>query len=97
MTNNYSRESGYTIPNMGKFTEQEDSYFDYRKYVRVLSGRITKERYKAISSYCRKFSRTPIYRCGHEHDCCGCLCGQQMSFTNSQHAIIITLVHRYNY
>ena len=57
------------------------SDYDYAKYFRVLKGRLTKARYKAIDRQCRKFSQR--FHCGHEHDCCGCLCGQSMSFIHN--------------
>lgn len=94
---NYSQADGYIIPKMDRFKKSEDSDFDYRKYTRTFSGKMTKKRYKMLDRYCRLHSRSPRYRCGHDYDCCGCLCGQYMTFTYRYNAVTIHLQHTYNY
>lgn len=94
---NYPQADGYIIPKMDRFEETEESDFDYRKYERVFSGRMTKKRYKIIDRFCRTRSRRPRYRCGHDFDCCGCMCGQHLSFSYQKNQVIIYLQHSYNY
>jgi hypothetical protein len=88
----------YVIPpeiNYKKFRPTETD-MDRREYTRQFTGRMTKERYSIIDRYCRKASYTTGY-CGHEWDCCGCLCSQSLSFTYKQNQTIITLVQTFNY
>lgn len=69
--------------------------FDYQIFERHFSGRLTKSRYKALDSYCRRNTRH--WRCHHEHDCCGCLCSQRISFSYKHNQVIISLSQGYNY
>jgi hypothetical protein len=61
-----------------KFVATEDADIDYRTCQRTFSGRMTRARYKLIHRYCRRNSFST--HCGHEWDCCGCLCRQRLSF-----------------
>lgn len=55
--------------NYQRFIEKPDSEYDYRRYERVFSGRMTKSRWKTISRFCRMHSyRIPTYS---DHDCTG--------------------------
>ena len=63
------------------FTVAENSDYDHVKYFRMLKGRLTRARYKAIDKECRKYTKT--MHCHHEHDCCGCLYAQSMVFTHN--------------
>jgi len=89
-----------------RFRELPDSEYDYRKYQRTFSGRMTKARWKKLDAFARKFNHTHIYgtspngyayRCGCEHDCCGCLCGQYMHVSYKQNQVKIDLQLSYNY
>lgn len=68
---------------------------DYREYERVFSGRMTKLRYKTLDRFCR--TNTYSERCHHEHDCCGCMCGQKLSFTYYRNQVKIRLTQSFNY
>ena len=82
--------------------------FDYTKYVRVIEGRITQKRFKLINRYVRKYNyatRYPYgvsrnghpYRCGCEHDCCGCLVSTQMFARFEHNKTTIELIQYFNY
>ncbi len=87
---------------------QESHDMDSMAEFKTITGRITKSRYKIIHRYVRirnyhlqaPYGRSEdgyAYSCGHEWDCCGCLCGggMQMEFKNG----LITLIkyQSYNY
>ena len=57
--------------------ELVDSDFDFRSYLREISGRITYKRYKILQRYARKKSWRNS--CGCEHDCCGCVFSEAMA------------------
>lgn len=78
------------------FKPAESSEYDYKIYERHFSGRITKGRYKKIDSFCRKNSFRSRH-CGHEYDCCGCLCSQRLEFSYQKNQITITLTQSFNY
>lgn len=81
---------------MARFTQLEGD-IDYRDFERIFSGRMTKGRWKIIDRYCRVKSRSPRYGCGHDWDCCGCQCGQNLSFKYTRNAVIISLSMSFNY
>lgn len=94
------RGYNYSTPmHMNRFTEvfPHEDCFDTRYYERVFSGRLTKARYKSLARACRVYSRRPKYRCGCEHDCCGCLCSQYMTFTYSRNQVVINFTQGFNY
>lgn len=68
---------------------------DYHIYERYISGRMTKGRWKALDRYCRR--NTYRMHCHHDHDCCGCMCSQRVSFTYEHNQVIISLAQHYNY
>jgi len=70
---------------------------DYNQYQRVFTGRMTKARWEIIHRFCRMHTFNPEYRCGHEWDCCGCFCGQRMSFKYSRNQTVITFTQSFNY
>jgi hypothetical protein len=92
---NFSKED--MILKTQKFYSTEESEMDYRIYERIFSGRMTKRRYKIIESFCRRYTYRPYYNCGHEYDCCGCFCGQNMSFTYKQNQVVIRFTQSFNY
>lgn len=56
----------------------------YQQENRILIGRLTRRRYNLLRRIARNFidrapyGRSPAgypYRCGHDHDCCGCIIG----------------------
>jgi len=83
------------IMNTKNFKPAEGSDFDYKIYERHFSGKLTKCRYKILDSFCRKNSFHT--HCGHEWDCCGCLCGQSMSFEYKHNQVTVTLTQSFNY
>lgn len=64
-------------------------------YERSFTGRMTKQRYKILDRLCRANSFRRY--CGHEYDCCGCLCSQSMSFEYKRNQVVITLTQNFNY
>ena len=91
----YQKESFWELKTT-KFKLTEESDYDRKVAERVFSGRMTKMRYKIIDGFCRRHSKQ-IPNCGHEWDCCGCLCGQYMEFEYKQNQVTITLVQNFNY
>jgi hypothetical protein len=97
--------------NESKFICTEyDSYGSYESY-RRLSGKITKQRRKAIEKIVRTFNHkwdapygvSPngyAYRCGHIHDCCGCLVSKGMSVEfkklGKSHVAVLTIYESFN-
>lgn len=62
--------------------------------LREFTGRLTPKRHKIISSYARKLTnKAPYgystsgyaYRCGCEHDCCGCLTSEHGAVVFEKH------------
>ena len=98
--------------NESKFTliGDEDGYGSYES-IRRISGRVTKQRRKMIEKIVRNFNHrwdapygvSPngyAYRCGHEHDCCGCLSSKWMSVEfkslGKSHVAVLTMYESYN-
>lgn len=75
----------------------DEMEMDYRVYYRTFSGRMTKKRYQLIRRICRFYSRSFRYSCGHDWDCCGCLCGHSMTFTYKHNQVKIRISYSYNY
>lgn len=80
---------------LSKFQATDNSDYDHRIMERCFSGRMTKARYKALRRICRSHSFST--HCHHEWDCCGCFCGQQLSFTYKKNQVVITLTQSFNY
>lgn len=90
-----------------------DGDYEVQIAERNLVLRLTPMRYKIITKSIKKWNyqnQFPYgispngyaYRCGCEHDCCGCLVGQNMSFhfnkiENDLYSIIIRYSVNYNY
>lgn len=68
---------------------------DYHIYERYFSGRMTKARYKALDGYCRR--NTFRMHCHHDHDCCGCMTSQRVTFSYSRNCVVVSLSQHYNY
>lgn len=92
-------ENRYSIGiySKGRFEHHNDSDMDREHYTRSFSGKMTKERYKKLSSFCRFHSRPFRYRCGHEWDCCGCIFAVDMYFTYKYNCVTVHLIHHRNY
>jgi hypothetical protein len=73
-----------------------DGDCDYRTFQKKISGRITKMRWKLLDSYARRLSFSGG-NCGHEWDCCGCLCGRKVYMDYKYNQLIITITEQYNY
>ena len=97
--------------NENKF-KQIDGDYDYSRTERVITGKITKARRKAIEHAVRVFNRewsapygiSPngyAYNCGCSHDCCGCLTRKWANATfenwGKNNSAIIQINSRYNY
>ena len=87
-----------------------DNYYLQRE----ITGRFTIRRYKAITKFMRDFNRkvsapygvSPSgypYRCGCEHDCCGCLVSEGISIegiteiSKGIHRMTLGYSRTYNY
>jgi len=69
---------------------------DYKMSERILTGRLTKLRYKVLDRYCRQ--RTfRAGNCGHDYDCCGCLSSQSLTFEHKHNRTVLTLSITFNY
>lgn len=76
------------------------SDMDTRVSEAKISGRFTKKRFKTISSFIRKtYNLGRLGFCGHDFDCCGCLCGQyaEINYLPKESAISIQLSESFNY
>lgn len=82
---------------MRKLINREKSDMDHKTQFKLLRGRLTKRRYKILDSFCRKNSFST--HCHHEHDCCGCLCGQSMHFKHNPvtQKTLIVISQSFNY
>jgi hypothetical protein len=109
--NNYEMKTTYTNIKEYKF-KIADGDFDSRISEREISGKITRARRKAIEHSVRKFNRTweapygyshngYAYRCGCEHDCCGCLVHKGMAVEfrklGKNHIAVLSIHENYNY
>ena len=84
--------------NFNKFTGTDPSDMDTRSAERVIKnvvGRLTKRRCQRIDEICKE--NTFFTPCGHEWDCCGCLCSQRMSWKFDKGNIIISVTQHFNY
>lgn len=81
--------------NYNRFNELPESQYDYKKFERCFSGRITKKRWQLINSFCRRQSYR-IHICS-DYDCTGKLCGQYMNFSYKHNQVVITLTMSYDY
>lgn len=92
--------------------QMTDGEFGCYESQRTISGKITKKRRKMIEHIVRSFNKrweAPYgysangyaYRCGHEHDCCGCLVSKgmivQFNKLGNNHIAILTIGESYNY
>lgn len=71
------------------------SGIDHCFYERTFVGRLTKQRYKIISRFCRK--HTQSFECGHSYDCCGCVSSQRLTITYKANKTIIEMKRIFNY
>lgn len=69
---------------------------DYNVSQYSFSGKMTKLRWKLLDRYVRKNSFSGS-NCGHEWDCCGCLCSRTISLTYSANQVTITQTENFNY
>lgn len=76
------------------YGQDDEPSFEMQVSTRVITGRLTKQRYKLLQRYCRKKTeRAPYgyspngyrYHCGHEYDCCGCLMAEYMTMKIEPH------------
>lgn len=72
-----------------------DSDLEFRLYERTFTGRMTKLRWKILSSWCRRKSWSQ--HCGHDWDCCGCLHAQSCGFTYKHNQVTIRIQHSFSY
>jgi hypothetical protein len=73
----------------------KDADIEYSKYEREFSGRMTPRREAIIKAYVK--SRSERYHCGHQHDCCGCLCEELFDYSYKHNQVVITRRRYYNY
>lgn len=95
------------------FTFTSNSDYDHHEQTRTITGRITKKRYEIIRRYMKHYNerfRAPYgrsergypYTCGHDHDCCGCLCRASMyldfsSIDTFVSKVVLTIDKSFNY
>lgn len=72
-----------------------DGDIDYTKLEYSLYGRMTKGRYKILDRYVRKNNFHT--HCGHEWDCCGCMCKQTMDLKKVDNSWVLSAVQHYNF
>lgn len=94
-TNYYDRYQKNEI-NWKRFKPVPNLDYDTAECTRSFSGRMTKARWKRLDRICRA-NRLSRMNCGHDWDCCGCLCGQYMSFTYKHNQVVITIYQSFNY
>lgn len=105
---NSSLESLREQSNIGCLNKSHiDSDYDFEKSQRIISGRLTPKRYKLISHAVRKWNNEHsapygrskdgyAYNCGCEHDCCGCMTGENIKLdfaTIGVNRVQIKLIH----
>ena len=70
---------------------------DGQTSVKIINAlRLTKKRFKTLHRYARNHSHS-ISNCGHEWDCCGCLCSQRMELIYNYPFITITYSIGFNF
>lgn len=93
---------------MKNFIETKDSTYDVYKAELVLNGRVTAKRKEKVQAFVDSFNeshRAPYgyspngypYKCGHEHDCCGCLVGEYLTANITASRIKITHSKIFNF
>jgi hypothetical protein len=95
-----------------KFKQVDTEYDDISVFERKLIGKITKQRRKTIEQVVRTFNKeweAPYgysrdgyrYRCGCEHDCCGCIVSKGMDWRYEKlggfHLVVLSISTRYNF
>lgn len=93
-----------------KSIDEPDDDFAVQKSQRVIVGQLTKKRYLRIKRYAKAHTNTApygrsesghAYRCGHDYDCCGCLCSERMYVDYKPHwkghKVTLTFVQSFNY
>lgn len=70
---------------------------DAETYQRVFSGRLTKGRYKALQRYCKSRTRSGFGYCGHDWDCCGCVCRTEMELAYKHNLVTLTYIEHRNF
>lgn len=74
-----------------------ESDMDYRVAQKTISReKLTPSRFKAIHRFARKNSFSTV-NCGHDFDCCGCLCSQQFEIGYTPENIVIRVTESFNY
>jgi hypothetical protein len=93
-----------------EYCSDYDSYGCYEAKRKII-GRLTPLRYEVLSKAVRRFNYrhdapygiSPdgyAYRCGHEHDCCGCLISESMSVefnTITDNLVEASFIHSKSY
>ena len=69
---------------------------DHRVFSFSFSGRMTEYRQEVIKRYCANGSYQADH-CGCEHDCCGHLTEQTMTFQHAHNLTTITVSQAFNY
>lgn len=80
-----------------KYTQSTKSEYDRSISLRLIHGRLTKARYKAIKRWARKQDFSD--HCGCEHDCCGhhFRTYAKVRFYPHRNITTIRITHLYNY
>ena len=94
--------------NTQRFESSDESDFDTRISIRTLSGNLTEGRRNRIDKIARLYTESHsapygvspngyAYRCGCEHDCCGCLIHDFMEVEHLSDEVTIRIIQTYNY
>lgn len=63
---------------------------------RTFTGRLTRFRYKILDRFVR-MNNNKTYRCHHDFDCCGCVCGRDAELIIGQHTTTVKIITQLNY
>lgn len=78
-----------------KFTALNSTDMDIELAIRPIVGNVTKERFKTLYRIARK--HTESLRCGHDWDCCGCVCRRYVDVVRHNGVLSIRVEQHRNY
>lgn len=77
--------------------EEHQNDIDVLHSVRTFSGKMTKLRWKILNRFARTRTVSSFGGCGHQWDCCGCLCSQHVSVSYKHNKVKIIFTQHFNY
>lgn len=86
------------LPNTKQFSVSESSDYDRNVIEVILLQEFNKNQWKDFTQKLRLNTLNNIGHCGHEWDCCGCLCGQSMDYEYLKKGVFkVTFSQSFNY